>query len=576
MEKVVRGASTAGSDTPPTPTSESIHSLQSIPSLHSPASTRDELARALERLHVSEAALRESERWLAAIVDSTVDAIISLDDSQRIVGFNRSAERIFGPPAADMLGRSLDALLPARFREGHAGMVADYTEHGASARHMGAARVTGLRADGREFPASACISRSTSGGRRLTTVVLRDEEELARAEDANKDLTSQLHHRQRLEALGTLAGGVAHDFNNILMAIGGNLDLAEADAPRHSLVAESLGEIRRASERGAALVKQILAFSRKRPAEPPAVVELGSVVRDAVRLLRAALPPRVSLRLEIAPETPAVRMPPTQIEQVAMNLCTNAWHAVGAAGVVRVSVEAALVAADSAAARRGLTPGAFARLRVSDEGCGMDRETLDRIFEPFFTTKPQGEGTGLGLAVVHGIVTSHGGAILVESQPGVGSTFEVYLPASEFPTKPPSPPPEQPTKDAPGRGLILVVDDEPTVAIAWSRMLERAGFEVVTAVDASVAIETLAARHGELALLLTDLSMPRHDGVALAREANRLDPALPVVFATCFATPGLATRVSAFNVREVLAKPLALRDLVEAVSRHARRVRVLS
>jgi PAS domain S-box-containing protein len=517
------------------------------------------------------AALRASEARLSSVLATAMDAIVTVDEAQNVLGFNPSAERLFGHAVADVLGRSLDRLVPARVRAQHAADVARFGQSGASVRSMGGTRVVCAHASGREFPAEARISRAEVDGRHFTTIALRDLTPLDHAEDVSDGLATQLRHAQRVTALGTLAGGVAHEINNVLMRILSNAALAATEAPHAAGLAQPLEEICRACKAGASIVKPILAFIQKRDGlDEFRVLELAPLARETARVLRALLPPNVSIELEVDPTTPTVRAAAVQIEQVIVNLCTNAWHALGEGpGLVELSVERALVAPESAAARRGLSPGEYARIRVVDRGCGMDRQTLERAFEAFFTTKPNGEGTGLGLAVVRGIVTSHGGAIFAESEPAVGSTFDVYLPRADAPAEAASAAKPSGTSTR-ARSWLLVVDAEAEDALAMARPLERLGYSVVTAVDTTTALDALQARHHELALVLVDPTLLPADGLELARVAARLDRELPVVVATSFATPEFAARAVAAGVREVLAKPLDGRRLLDSIARHAR------
>jgi signal transduction histidine kinase len=265
-----------------------------------------------------------------------------------------------------------------------------------------------------------------------------------------------------MEALGTLAGGVAHDFNNILMAISGNAELAMTELPADHPVRPNLDRIDKASTRASHLVRQILTFSRQQP-PARAVIPLAREVEEAVKLLQATLPARIEIRSEYLPDVPPVSADPTQVHQILMNLGTNSAHAIGeSSGIIELRLEGVDISGDWSEVTGGLPPGRYARLSVRDNGCGMDKATLARAFEPFFTTKGVGKGTGLGLSVVHGIMKNHGGAVTVYSEVGKGTAFRLYFPAAERVLESAEAPPRLGRQQAPpGSGeRILYVDDE--------------------------------------------------------------------------------------------------------------------
>jgi PAS domain S-box-containing protein len=391
----------------------------------------------------AESALRESETRLASIVDSAMDGIVTIDEEERILVFNSTAEEMFRCPAAAAIGQTLERFIPERFHAGHHQHLQRFRQMGGTHRRDGLMRIHGRRADGEEFPIEASVSRAEANGHVLFTIILRDITERVRSEETHAQLEAQLRLAQKMEALGTLAGGVAHDFNNILAAIMGNVELASQDVGPSHPAGESLEEIRKASRRAKDLVQRILAFGRQHP-QPQGVIALGPVVEEAVKLLRASLPAGVELTATCEADTPTVLADATQIEQVLLNLGSNAWQALeGPVRRIDIGLDGITVDAAADDARAHLRPGRFARLTVADTGSGMDAATLERIFEPFFTTKPIGQGTGLGLSVVHGIVKAHGGTINVKSQPGVGTTFTLYFPGAVVQRLAGEPPPPQ-------------------------------------------------------------------------------------------------------------------------------------
>jgi nitrogen-specific signal transduction histidine kinase/ActR/RegA family two-component response regulator len=379
-----------------------------------------------------------------------------------------------------------------------------------------------------------------------------------------RELEAQLRHAQRMDAMGQLAGGIAHDFNNLLSAILGNAQLAQLQAPGSPEMRESLGAILAAGRRARDLVQQILAFSRRQE-QKRVPMQLHMVVREALGLLRASLPAAVEFRSNIAVAAPVLANA-SEIHQVTMNLCTNAWHALpGGTGVIQVELADCEVGEELAGQHPDLRAGRHVRLTVSDNGCGMDAATLQRIFEPFFTTKPQGEGTGLGLAVVHGIVKSHEGAIIVSSQPGRGTTFALYFPVFAGELAEPPPAPETIPR---GQGQrILLVDDEEVLARMGKAALERLGYQATAQTNPLEALALLASDPAAFDLVITDLNMPGLSGTELARRLTALRPGLRLVLTTGYNPTITPEDARALGFFELLLKPCDLNSLAEVTHR---------
>ncbi|EDY17910.1 histidine kinase [Chthoniobacter flavus Ellin428] len=402
---------------------------------------------------------------------------------------------------------------------------------------------------------------------KLETRTKELEQEVAerkRVEETNRKLQAQLHLSQKMDALGTLAGGVAHDFNNLIPAIIGNAELAMADLPSGHPVLKKLSEIVKAGARARDLVNRILTFSRQRPQERR-VLKLQPVVEEALQLLRVALPAMIEIRTDFQADVPTVLADATQIHQIVMNLGINASHAMNKNGCLEVRLET--IAVDAALARSSaeLHEGTYVRLTVSDNGCGMDRSTLARIFEPFFTTKLPGQGTGLGLAVVHGIMMDHDGAITVDSKPGEGTAFQLYFPVVQSGVpKTPIPAPE--IRRGSGQ-RILFVDDEAPLVYLVTESLKFLGYHVSGFTRPEEALEALRAAPGNFDFMITDLSMPVMPGPVLARQALQIRPDLPIVIATGYIRPEDIERARHIGVRDLILKPSTVLELSETMHR---------
>jgi CheY-like chemotaxis protein len=362
---------------------------------------------------------------------------------------------------------------------------------------------------------------------------------------------------------------VAHDFNNVIGAVLGNARIARqqlaADSPAH----DALRSIEVSGQRARSLVQQILAFSRGEP-EAKAPVELRPLIEETVGLLRATLPGRIRLSAHMSEQPVVVHAVAGQIQQVVMNLCTNAWQAMGdAAGSIEVGLDVSSAAAREAAFGAPQFQGLHAHIWVRDTGRGMPPETLDRIFEPFFTTKHKGFGTGLGLAVVHGLVTAHGGTVLVRSAVGVGSTFHVFLPLADAAAAPaPSSDAEAPVNGAGMR--VLCVDDDEVILTMLEGILSAQHFDVVIARSPEEALSRLPALDPRPAALVTDFDMPSTSGVELARRVRTIDPALPVVLMSGFINDEIEAAARAAGVVELVKKEGAYADLAAAIVRAQR------
>ncbi len=397
-----------------------------------------------------------------------------------------------------------------------------------------------------------------------------DITEMKQAEEQQRQFEAQLRERQKMEAIGTLAGGVAHDFNNLLAAILGNLVLAREDVGPEHPAQESLAEINRAAIRARQLVQQILTFSR-RQAQTMERQALLPLVEEALRLMRTLLPAGVHLDTRLAEAPLHVMADGTQVQQVLMNLCSNAWQSFeGRAGEITVALHAESIDAARALKLGGMGPGDYACLSVADNGPGMDSQTRQRVFEPFFTTKAPGEGTGLGLAVVHGIVKAHKGSIALDSAPGRGSRFDVYLPLAPGDGVADAPPPLAPDGPAALPALngrhVLYVDDYEALVTLVQRLLGRQGVRVTPFASGQAAIDWLAAHPDEAAdLLVTDQNMPGLSGLEVAQAARALRPAMRLAIVSGHVSEALVADSAAAGVHEVLSNQDSMDALAQAI-----------
>jgi PAS domain S-box-containing protein len=374
-----------------------------------------------------------------------------------------------------------------------------------------------------------------------------------------QNIAEQMLQAQKMEAIGTLAGGVAHDFNNILTVISGYTDLIKMTATSDPTLLGFVGEIANAGSRATKLVRQILTFSRHEEMKRE-VIQLGPVVDEALKFLRAAIPSAIEIRSSLAPKTASVMADSTQIHQVVMNLGTNAWHAMrDSSGRLDINLEEFIVGAALAESQLHVRAGRYVRLTVSDTGKGMDRATMDRIFEPFFTTKGPGEGTGLGLSVVHGIMRGHDGCITVYSEKGKGTTFHLYFPAVSDEAL------QSPTLDTSvpmGSGeCILFVDDEEPITRLFKVMLTQLRYAVETRTHAAEALELVRADPNRFDLVITDMTMPVMSGLEFARQLAKIRPNLPVIVATGYPGSLRNGEIRNMGIRDVLLKPPSVQTL---------------
>jgi len=374
----------------------------------------------------------------------------------------------------------------------------------------------------------------------------------------------QLQQVMKLQAIGTLAGGIAHDFNNILFPIVGYTELTIDDVPEDSQARQNLEEVLKAANRAKELVQQILTFSRQSSQERKAL-KVQYLIKEAVKLLRATIPSSIEIDCDIDESCGPIKGDPTQIHQIIMNLCTNAYHAMQeSGGKLEVSLKEIILSYAQSRERLGIKAGQHIALTVKDSGHGMEPQVMERIFEPYFTTKEQGKGAGLGLSVIHGIVKNYGGDITVSSRPGKGATFEVILPIIDEIQ-------EEIETDAPsiaiqGKERILLIDDEDQIINIEQQILERLGYQVTPKTDSEEALEEFAAQPDRFDLVITDMTMPKMTGDQLARRMMEIKPQIPVILCTGYSETISEEKALAMGIDKFVMKPI-VKDVLASTIR---------
>jgi hypothetical protein len=476
----------------------------------------------------AEQRLRDSELRFRSLAQSANDAIVVADRRGTLAFWNRGAERMFGYRDAEVLGQPLEVLLTERDRVLHRCQLEQLLATGQSDLVGRPVEVDGRKKDGTEFPIELSLTTWQAPSGLTVGGFIRDLSERRRADEQRARLEDQLRQSQKLEAVGQLAGGIAHDFNNLLTVVLGCCDLALSELNDSSPALSLVEEIRTSAQRAAALTGQLLAFSR-RCVLVPEVVDLNGIVSRMEPMLRRLIGEDIEFVTALDSTLVPVKIDASQWEQVIMNLVVNARDAMPQGGLLRIETSNVRLGPNGSADSCLTSPGPYARMAVSDTGCGMDRATMARIFEPFFTTKPPRSGTGLGLSTVHGIVRQSGGHIEVHSAPGQGSTFEIYLPKVEEVAMESATPY---TSDQATRGdeTILLVEDDDSVRILAQLTLRRQGYNVLSARNAVEATHLCAEHPGPIHLMLTDVVMPGMSGQRLGESVGKVRPGMRILF----------------------------------------------
>ena len=507
----------------------------------------------------AEEALRHSEQRLQGIIGSAMDAIITIDRHQRIVVFNKAAEKIFHCSAAAAVGQLIDKFIPEKFRAIHREHIQGFSNTGVTSRSMySPGALLALRSDGEEFPIEATISKVETTGETLFTVILRDI-------SARLKMEAALRQAQKMEAVGQLAGGISHEFNNYLGVILGYTELLSEESVGAEKLAEHVRAIKSATQHAGSLTRQLLAFSRKQVVEPQ-VLDLNEVIWDSHKLLRRLVPANIDVVPVLAPGIGRVRIDPGQLQQILINLLVNARDAMPQGGRIVVETSEVEVNVETVNESMALERGSYVLLAIADTGAGMNEETRAHLFEPFYTTKQPGKGTGLGLSTVYGIVRHSRGHISVESFEGKGTTFRIYLPRVEQAVTKPVVVAAKPSPHLIGSATVLVVEDETALRRLLCMSLERRKHKVLAAKDGAEALELFREYASQVQLIITDLMMPRMDGLALKRNIAALNPQVKFLFMSGYAEEIVEQHRGSLEGCGFLEKPFLPEELAEKVS----------
>ncbi|QTA87233.1 ATP-binding response regulator [Desulfonema magnum] len=530
------------------------------------------------RIRKAEDILREERDKLRGTVKERTEQLEAAENRYEIL-FNNASDAIFvrefdgqildvNRIACEYLGYSREELLQMTVRDiispEQLPFVSERTEKLRKLGHLIFETAYKSR-DGEIIPIEVSARVIEYTGKTVMLTIARDIRDRKKADQEKAKLQTQLRQAQKMEAIGTLAGGIAHDFNNILFSIFGYTEMTIDIVPENSPAQRNLMQVLKAADRARNLVQQILAFSRESNQELRPL-RIQPVIKESLKLLRASLPSTIEIRQNIDEKCGSVMGDPTQIHQIMMNLCTNAYHAMlESGGVLLVSLGETELGADETIYYSNIEPGLYLKLSVSDTGHGMISETVERIFDPYFTTKEMEKGTGLGLSVVHGIVKSHKGHISVYSEPGMGTTFHICLPLVK----------KEPTEQKPvseklllGNGeRILLVDDEQQIVQMEKLMLQRLGYEVTTLTSSSEALNLFRMKPENFDLVITDMTMPGMTGVELSKALMDIRADIPIILCTGFSEIITEEKAKAIGIDEYVMKPMLKSEIARAIRR---------
>ena len=504
--------------------------------------------------------IKASEERFKALFELAPVAYFLNDSEGAFIDGNRACEVLTGYKREELIGKNfieLKLLSPSEIQK-----TAFTLKPNPMGKPTGPDELILNHRNGQEVLVEMRSFPVTINGEGLVLSMANDITERRQAEEERLRLLASLQQSEKIESIGTLAGGIAHDFNNILGIILGNAELAMDDIPEWNPARHNLDEARRACLRAKEVVGQILSFSRKSVVEQKPI-NLVPVVKESLKFLRASIPASVDIRENFSNDIDNILGDSAQIQQIVINLCTNASHAMeNEGGILEIALENTEIDEDTVSRHSDLNPGSYVHLRVTDTGDGINPEVIARIFDPYFTTKDVGKGTGLGLSVVHGIVNSHNGRITVESKTGKGTTFNILFPAVEKQI------PEKPKKldELPtGNETILFVDDEESMVNLNQQRLERLGYKVTGKTDPSEALEFFRSDPNQFDLVITDMTMPRMTGDKLTQEILKIRPDMPIILCTGYSNRISEERAQKLGIRKYIEKPIEMETLAKSV-----------
>ncbi|MBU0988421.1 MAG: PAS domain S-box protein, partial [Proteobacteria bacterium] len=496
----------------------------------------------------TEEALRESEERHRTVLETSPDPIVVYDMEGKVTYFNPAFARTFGWTLAERLGRKMDLFVPEETWP-ETKMMIEKVLAGENFSGFETRRYTKDR-NIIYVNMSAAIYKDRNGNPIGSVINLKDI-------TAQKNLEYRLRQAHKMESIGTLVGGIAHDFNNILGVILGNTELALDDVPEWNPARFNLKEVRAASLRARDMVRRLLSFARKTELEKKSI-HINPIIIETLKLLRSSISTGIEIRQNISKNVDKIWADPTQINQVLINLCTNAAQSMPDGGILEVSLKNVAFDKESPIQFHDFNPGRYVNLTISDTGHGIHQKNIDRIFDPYFTTKEVGKGTGMGLAVVHGIVTGHDGTILVQSEPGKGTTFSIFFPIIEQEAVVETKTVE---KLPAGNEKILLLDDETSIVNMTRQMLERLGYEVDTQTSPVETLALFRSKPDRFDLIITDMTMAQMTGDKLAEEILKIRPDMPIILCTGFSEKITEEKAKQLGIKAFVMKPLVKRDL---------------
>ncbi len=508
-----------------------------------------------------EAALKEQYDFLQTLIDSIPISVFFKNRKGIYQGCNNTYAAFLGLKKEEVVGKGVRDIFPKELADVY--VEADETLFKNPGSQFYEAKMDHTDGTRREVFFNKATYLDKNGEVIGLIGAMIDITKRKQAEEERNTLQVQLQRVQKMEAIGTLAGGIAHDFNNIIGVIMGCAELSLHGVSKEDSIRRHLKQIINAGQRAADLVRQILTFSRQKDPEKRAL-QISVIVKEVLKMLRSSLPVTIDIKQNIAPDAGMVLADPTQIHQVLMNLCTNAAHAMRQdGGILEVILANVNLTSEDIKKYVDIKPGAYVELTVSDNGAGMNRRITERIFDPYFTTKKAGEGTGLGLAVVHGIINQYEGGIEVQSEPGMGTTFRILIPRidAEENVAAEKDPGELPK----GNETILFVDDEKSLVEITTIMLERLGYQVIADTSSIEALKRFMEEPSRFDLVITDMTMPHMTGEKLAAEIMHIRPDIPIILCTGFSEIISEDKAKSLGIREYLFKPLVLEILARKV-----------